>query len=57
MNVLMEGTPRSLDFDDVKDTLLRLDGVCLLHNLRIWSLTTNKTALSVHLAVGTFSID
>nr|AKN21623.1 slc30a-3 [Schmidtea mediterranea] len=51
MNVLMEGTPKSLDFDDVKETLLELEGVVLLHNLRIWSLTTNKTALSVHLAV------
>ncbi|VEL15136.1 unnamed protein product [Protopolystoma xenopodis] len=52
MNVLMEGTPRGLEFNEVRASLYSLDGVVEVHNLRIWSLTMNKTAISVHLAVG-----
>ncbi|KAK7502864.1 hypothetical protein BaRGS_00005813, partial [Batillaria attramentaria] len=49
--VLMEGAPRNINFEDVRDTILNLEGVKDLHDLRLWSLTLNKTALSVHLAV------
>lgn len=49
--VLMEGAPRNIDFEDVRDTILNLEGVKDLHDMRLWSLTLSKTALSVHLAV------
>ncbi|GAB1597705.1 zinc transporter 2-like isoform X1 [Argonauta hians] len=51
INVLMEGVPRSLKFSQVKDILNNVPGVKSIHNLRMWCLTTNKIALSVHLAV------
>ncbi|OON22500.1 hypothetical protein X801_01593 [Opisthorchis viverrini] len=51
LSVLMEATPRGLDFNDVKNALNDVPGVVELHNLRMWSLTMNKTAVSVHLAV------
>ena len=41
-----------MDFNDVKQTLLEVEGVREVHNLRIWSLTVNKCALAVHLALG-----
>jgi len=50
MNVLMEGTPKSLDFVEVRQALYSLPGVIEVHNLRMWSLTMNKTAVSAHLA-------
>ncbi|XP_062706185.1 proton-coupled zinc antiporter SLC30A2 isoform X1 [Aedes albopictus] len=49
--VLMEGTPKYLDFTEVMQTFLQIQGVVRVHNLRIWALSINKIALSAHLAV------
>lgn len=49
--VLMEGTPKYLDYTDVMQTFLQIEGVVRVHNLRIWALSINKIALSAHLAV------
>ncbi|CAH8509133.1 unnamed protein product [Schistosoma turkestanicum] len=51
LNVLMEATPRGLNFNEVKTALINIPGVKEIHNLHMWSLTTNKTAVSVHLAI------
>uniref|UniRef100_A0A094ZEU5 Zinc transporter 2 n=2 Tax=Schistosoma TaxID=6181 RepID=A0A094ZEU5_SCHHA len=51
LNVLMEATPRGLNFNEVKNSLMNINGVKEIHNLHMWSLTTNKTAVSVHLAI------
>lgn len=45
------GSPKGINFLDVADSLGNLKGVQRVHNLRIWSLTLDKIALSVHLAV------
>jgi zinc transporter 2 len=50
VNVLMEGTPKGLDVDEVRETLEALSGVHSAHQLHIWSLTVGKTALAVHLS-------
>lgn len=31
---------------------MQVDGVVRVHNLRLWGLTANKSALSAHLAIG-----
>ncbi|XP_075977431.1 proton-coupled zinc antiporter SLC30A2-like isoform X2 [Anticarsia gemmatalis] len=49
--VLMEGSPRGLDFQEVANTFLSLPGVVRIHNLRMWALSLDKTALSAHLAI------
>lgn len=49
--VLMEGTPRSVHFVEVQNSLYKIHGVKDLHDLRIWSLSLNKMALSVHVAI------
>ncbi|XP_054156572.1 proton-coupled zinc antiporter SLC30A2-like [Oppia nitens] len=51
LNVLMEGKPRGVDFLEVQRTLFDIPGVLKVHNLRIWSLSLDKTALSTHLAI------
>ncbi|CAH1247811.1 SLC30A2 [Branchiostoma lanceolatum] len=51
INVLMEGTPRGLDFNSVKESLKAIPGVHAVHGLHIWSLTVGKNALAVHIAV------
>jgi len=51
MHVLMEGIPQGIDFQVVRDVFMSVDGIVAIHNLRIWGITTNKTALSAHLAI------
>ena len=47
----MEATPSGISHDIVKNTFLNVEGIKQVHNLRIWSLTTDKTALSAHLVI------
>ncbi|XP_019368000.1 PREDICTED: zinc transporter 2 [Gavialis gangeticus] len=49
--VLMEGTPKGVDFNSVKEILLSIDGVKALHSLHIWALTVSHPVLSVHIAI------
>lgn len=51
--VLMEGTPPSLNYMEIKQLFLEIDGIRRVHNLRVWNLSSNKVALSAHLAIGT----
>ncbi|XP_051157229.1 zinc transporter 2 isoform X2 [Leptopilina boulardi] len=51
MNVLMEGIPKGFDYSQVENTFIQIDGVVKVHNLRIWALSLDKTALSAHLAI------
>ncbi|GLV36305.1 Zinc transporter 33D [Carabus blaptoides fortunei] len=54
LNVLMEGFPLGIDYNSVASGLATIEGVRHVHSLHIWSLTLNKNALVVHLAVDTF---
>lgn len=49
--VLMEGIPKDVDFNDVLETFLSIEGVVAVHNLRIWALSLGKTALATHVAI------
>ena len=51
LEVLMEATPPGISHNLVKSTFLSVEGIRQVHNLRIWSLTTNKTALAAHLVI------
>lgn len=50
----MEGTPTYLDYTEIKNLFLKIDGVKRVHNLRVWGLSINKVALSAHLAIGEY---
>ena len=49
---LLLGIPRDVSFNVVQETFKSVDGIVAVHNLRIWGLTTDKTALAAHLAIG-----
>ncbi|XP_011309176.1 zinc transporter 2 isoform X2 [Fopius arisanus] len=51
MNVLMEGIPKGFEYSSVESTFMGIEGVVKVHNLRIWALSLDKTALSAHLAI------
>nr|XP_004661435.1 zinc transporter 8 [Jaculus jaculus] len=46
--LLMEGVPKSLSYDAVKELIGTVDGVVAVHSLHIWSLTVNQIILSAH---------
>lgn len=49
--ILMEGFPRDLTYTSVKTALQSIKGVRMIHSLHVWSLTLDRNALAVHLAV------
>ncbi|CAF3383334.1 unnamed protein product [Rotaria socialis] len=49
--VLMEGVPSNVNYKDIIDDLHKLPGVQNAHSLHIWSLSMQKAALSVHVAI------
>uniref|UniRef100_A0A8B9VWS5 Probable proton-coupled zinc antiporter SLC30A3 n=1 Tax=Anas zonorhyncha TaxID=75864 RepID=A0A8B9VWS5_9AVES len=49
--VLMEGAPRGIEFNAVKEVLLAVSGVRGTHDLHIWALTLSHPVVSVHVAV------
>jgi len=51
VHVLMEGVPSNISYSKIVDDLLRLSGVRNIHSLHIWSLSLQKIALSVHIAI------
>lgn len=51
INVLMEGVPVGIDYEDVKNAILEVRGVTGLFDLHIWSITSGMNALSAHVVV------
>ncbi|MDA8417235.1 MAG: cation diffusion facilitator family transporter [Betaproteobacteria bacterium] len=51
IHVLMEGVPTSLSLREVGEALSHAEGVCAVHDLHVWTLTSGMLALSAHLEV------
>ena len=49
VNLALDGVPKGIELAKVKDYLITLDGVTELHDLHIWAMSTNETALTAHL--------
>lgn len=48
------GTPKGMDFNAVRETLLGVRGVEAVHSLHIWALTAAQPLLSVHIAISEY---
>ena len=51
LNILLEGLPRGLDLSVVSRAIQDVDGVLDVHDLHIWSLGSNSSALSCHVLI------
>lgn len=49
--VLLEGAPRHLDVDAVRDAVRGVDGVLGVHDLHVWTIASGMVALSCHVVV------
>jgi cobalt-zinc-cadmium efflux system protein len=49
VNLALDGVPKGIELAKVKNYLVTLEGVTELHDLHIWAMSTNETALTAHL--------
>ena len=52
VNLLMEGTPAEIDLDAVTKEITSTELVTSMHDLHVWALSSDETALSCHVVVG-----
>lgn len=57
VHVLMEGTPKNVDLENIIKTIENVKRVISIHDLHVWSITSGQNALSCHVVVdGNISI-
>ena len=56
-NLAMDGVPKGIDTDEVKNFILQQDGVTAVHDLHIWAMSTTQIALTTHLVRDTHKLD
>ncbi len=55
VHVLMEGSPERLHVEEVQAALEQLPGAREVHDLHIWTVTSDRESLSVHIAAEDYS--
>ncbi|UOO92910.1 cation diffusion facilitator family transporter [Vitreoscilla stercoraria] len=51
LHVLMEGTPKNLDMDVIRQNLLSQAEIANIHDLHLWSITSGQHVLTCHLVM------
>src|SRR5262249_43834195 len=51
VNVLLEGTPARININAVIDSMREVAGVMGVHDLHVWTISSNKEALSAHVTL------
>jgi cobalt-zinc-cadmium efflux system protein len=51
LHIFMQGVPKGIDFDDVLNAIQSVKGVESLHDLHIWSVSSEHVFLSCHVCV------
>jgi cobalt-zinc-cadmium efflux system protein len=49
VNLALDAVPGHIELGEVRDYLAALEGVAAVHDLHIWAMSTNETALTAHL--------
>jgi cobalt-zinc-cadmium efflux system protein len=49
VNLALDGVPRGIVLMEVREYLAGLEGVAEVHDLHVWAMSTNETALTAHL--------
>ena len=49
VNLALDAVPGHIELTEVRDYLGTLDGVLAVHDLHIWAMSTNETAMTAHL--------
>ncbi len=57
LNMSLDAVPPAIDHEAVAGYLAGLPGVCEVHDLHIWAMSTTETALTVHLVRPDMPVD
>jgi cobalt-zinc-cadmium efflux system protein len=52
LHVLMEGVPSAVDLTEIGTALAGVPGVAAVHDLHVWSIGSDRAALSAHVEIG-----
>jgi cobalt-zinc-cadmium efflux system protein len=47
----MDGVPKEMDIDKIKEELMKCKGVVDVHHIHVWALSTTENALTAHLVI------
>ncbi len=47
----MDGVPKEMDIDKIKQELMKCNGVVDVHHIHVWALSTTENALTAHLVI------
>jgi cobalt-zinc-cadmium efflux system protein len=51
LNILLEGTPRGVSLTEIRSGMEEVEGVVNVHDLHVWSLGSNSSALACHVTI------
>jgi cobalt-zinc-cadmium efflux system protein len=51
LNILLEGTPRGISITEIRAGMGDVEGVVNVHDLHVWSLGSNSSALACHVTI------
>jgi cobalt-zinc-cadmium efflux system protein len=51
INILLEGVPKEIDFNKLKDSMCKIEGVLDVHELHVWAISSDKISLTSHLVI------
>jgi len=51
LNILLEGTPRGMELQQISTAIAAIDGVNDVHDLHVWSIGSDTHALSCHISI------
>jgi cobalt-zinc-cadmium efflux system protein len=51
LNILLEGTPRGISLPEIRSGMGAVEGVVNVHDLHVWSLSSNSSALACHVTI------
>jgi cobalt-zinc-cadmium efflux system protein len=51
LNILLEGTPRGVSLTEIRAAMHAVEGVVNVHDLHVWSLGSNSSALACHVTI------
>lgn len=57
VHILMEGAPVDVDVKQIEECIVQQPGICCVHDLHVWSITSNRHSLSAHVVLSDASFD
>jgi len=51
VNILLEGVPKHIDYNELKQDMETINSIISVHDLHIWTISSSRLALSAHITI------